>query len=224
MNTWNTNWRRWILLALWLLAIACFSTAEFSSDNTLEYFGQWNNEARLAAHLSVYAALSALLAAAFATGGGNQYKAVVMASIGATLVAMFDEWHQSGLVDRSGRLSDVMRDHCGASLGALLWLSYHKLGEWCEYLKGAHPVIYAWAAGLGRWIRAGTELGLIFGTGLYFWLYLHRAPDASGWELLLGGLKISGFCALLGAITGGARGLLSLLCDAIRYCRQQIAG
>jgi VanZ family protein len=130
--------KAWIAAVLWLIVIAIESSAALSAHNTgrilyplLHFlfgmdrlrFQYWHFYIRKAGHVVGYATLSILLFRAWratlpvADDAKWTFRWGTIAVLGTALVASLDEWHQSFLPSRTGRVEDVILDTC-AGLGA----------------------------------------------------------------------------------------------------------
>jgi len=108
-------------------AIFWFSTGAFSSDATRRLFGEYNFLARKAAHVCEFAGLFLVLRFAssrFFRSRTNRLHAP-LAFLMAAGYAVFDEWHQSFVPDRSASATDVVIDIAGVFIGFALWLAVH---------------------------------------------------------------------------------------------------
>ena len=78
---------------------------------------------RVTGHLLAFATLAACLLLAFSRGRRPRARDAVVAYGLTLLFALSDEWHQSFVPDRTGRLDDVVTDAIGALVGlALAWV------------------------------------------------------------------------------------------------------
>jgi VanZ family protein len=130
--------KAWIAAILWLIVIAIESSAALSAHNTgrilyplLHFlfgmdqfrFQYWHFYIRKAGHVVGYAILSILLFRAWratqpvVNDAKWSFRWANIAVLGTALVASLDEWHQSFLPSRTGRVEDVILDTC-AGLGA----------------------------------------------------------------------------------------------------------
>ncbi len=75
---------------------------------------------RKLAHLAAFAVLGWLLARAAHLTPATRRRAWAWAFLMGLAYAAFDEWHQSWVPDRAGRLVDVVVDAAGVGLG-ILW-------------------------------------------------------------------------------------------------------
>jgi VanZ family protein len=79
---------------------------------------------RATGHLLAYATLAGLLLVALSWGRRPRLRDALIAFGLAFLYALSDEWHQSFVPDRTGRLDDVVTDTIGALIGlALAWVA-----------------------------------------------------------------------------------------------------
>jgi VanZ family protein len=144
-------WREWTAAVLWLILIAIESTPWLSAKNTghalyqllVSFFGPVsassvsvaNNVLRKVGHVAGYGILSWLLFRAWRATLGS-YRAVawalswsVIAFFMTAAVASLDEWHQTLLPSRTGRLHDVILDSAsGLAVQILLFLILRKRG------------------------------------------------------------------------------------------------
>jgi VanZ family protein len=130
--------KAWIAAVLWLIVIAIESSALLSSHNTSRilypvlhflfgmdrlHFQYWHFYIRKGGHVVGYAILSILLFRAWratlpvADDAKWTFRWANIAVLGTAFVASLDEWHQSFLPSRTGRVQDVILDTC-AGLGA----------------------------------------------------------------------------------------------------------
>jgi VanZ family protein len=72
---------------------------------------------RVSAHLAAFATLAAVLLVALSWGRRPGLRDVLVALGLAVLYALSDEWHQSFVPDRTGRLDDIVTDTIGALVG-----------------------------------------------------------------------------------------------------------
>ena len=129
-------WREWTAAILWLILIAIESTPWLSAQNTghvlyqllASFFGPVsassvsvaNSVLRKVGHVTGYGILSWLLFRAWrATLGSSRAVAwalpwSVIAFFMTAAVASLDEWHQTFLPSRTGRLHDVVLDSASA--------------------------------------------------------------------------------------------------------------
>ena len=78
---------------------------------------------RVSGHLLAYATLAGLLLLALARGGRPQPLQAVVAWGLAVAYGITDEFHQSFVPDRNGRLDDVVTDAVGAAVGVVVaWI------------------------------------------------------------------------------------------------------
>lgn len=78
---------------------------------------------RVSGHLLAYAALGGLLLLALARFDPPRVGQAVVAWVLAVAYGLSDEFHQSFVPDRNGRLDDVVTDAIGAAVGVIVaWL------------------------------------------------------------------------------------------------------
>ncbi len=136
--------KAWIAAILWLIVIAIESSALLSSHNTSRIlypvlhflfamdrlrFQYWHFYIRKGGHVVGYAILSILLFRAWratlpvVNDAKWTFRWANIAILGTAFVASLDEWHQSFLPSRTGRVQDVILDTC-AGLGAQILLFF----------------------------------------------------------------------------------------------------
>ncbi len=140
--------KAWIAAILWLIVIAIESSALLSSHNTSRIlypvlhflfgmdwprFQYWHFYIRKGGHIVGYAILSILLFRAWratlpaVNDAKWAFRWANIAVLGTAFVASLDEWHQSFLPSRTGRVQDVILDTCaglGAQILILLWVRW----------------------------------------------------------------------------------------------------
>jgi VanZ family protein len=78
---------------------------------------------RITGHLLAFASLAGLLLVALSRGRRPRLRDIVAAFGITMLYALSDEWHQSFVPDRAGRLDDVVTDAIGATIGLVVaWI------------------------------------------------------------------------------------------------------
>ena len=135
----------WIAAGLWLALIAIESTAMLSAENTgrflfpiLHYlfgitraqFRIWHIVIRKGGHVIGYFILSVLLFRAWRLTLTMEHAArwamrwATVAFLMTALVASLDEWHQSFIPSRTGRVADVILDSSAALLAqfVMFWI------------------------------------------------------------------------------------------------------
>lgn len=131
----------WIAAGLWLVLIAIESSDLLSAANTgrilypilhflfgitREQFTIWHFYIRKTGHFVGYFVLSALLFRAWRLTLPTRNPRVwamrwaTVAFFMSVLVASLDEWHQSFLPSRTGKVSDVVLDSCAALVAQFL--------------------------------------------------------------------------------------------------------
>ncbi len=130
-------WPLWMLVLIWCLMILSFTLQpQFTSDSTLgaierlappavvqapasgpattpSVLAEVNHWLRRSAHVFLYAGLGALLVAALRATRSVRYPAI-LALVAAVGVASLDEWIQTLVPARTGRLHDVLLDGAAA--------------------------------------------------------------------------------------------------------------
>jgi VanZ family protein len=77
---------------------------------------------RITGHLLAFGILAATFLLALSRGHRPRLRDALLAFVLTVAYGVFDEWHQSWVPDRSGRLDDVMTDAIGALVGlAVAW-------------------------------------------------------------------------------------------------------
>lgn len=84
---------------------------------------------RKTAHFMEYALLAAAWVLHFMIRKKGYHIGVGLSILFTSLYAVTDEFHQTFVAGRSGQISDVLLDSCGAVTGALLFLSLIKIKE-----------------------------------------------------------------------------------------------
>ncbi|MBX3031576.1 MAG: VanZ family protein [Chloroflexi bacterium] len=72
------------------------------------------------AHIAAYALLTLLLGWALAGRRRPTGRAITLAAVGALLYGVTDEWHQTFVPSRTGRVEDLVWDGIGVLLAAML--------------------------------------------------------------------------------------------------------
>ena len=140
--------KAWIAAILWLIVIAIESSSALSAHNTSRIlypvlhflfgldqlrFQHWHFYIRKGGHVVGYAILSILLFRAWratlpvVNDAKWTFRWANIAVLGTAFVASLDEWHQSFLPSRTGRVQDVILDTCaglGAQILILLWVRW----------------------------------------------------------------------------------------------------
>lgn len=105
----------WFPVVIWSIVIFSFSAR--SVPSTSDFF--WKDfVVKKTAHLVEYGILAVLLYRAFVSYGRSKKEALIYSLVIAVVYAASDEFHQSFVSGRDGRLRDVIIDTMGAS-GAL---------------------------------------------------------------------------------------------------------
>jgi VanZ family protein len=118
----------WVAVFVWMVVIFIFSTDHFSDARTtaalLRPTISW--VIRKLAHWTEYFILAVLLMRALnARSAGMITKGHLLWSvIWAVTYAIIDEWHQTFVLSRQGRVGDVTIDAIGALCGALAFYAH----------------------------------------------------------------------------------------------------
>jgi VanZ family protein len=115
------RWRSWLpvfaVMAV-IFVLSAQSGLRVSEDAAVD------RPFRVTGHLLAYATLAALLLVALSWGRRPRPRDVLIAFGLAVAYALTDEFHQSFVPDRTGRLDDVVTDMIGAAIGlAVAWLA-----------------------------------------------------------------------------------------------------
>ena len=115
--------RAWLL---WLPAVAVMAGIfVLSHQSGLSVSEDVNVERplRVSGHLLAYATLAGLLLLPLARGASPRPRQALAAWVLAVAYGLTDEFHQSFVPDRNGRLDDVVTDAIGAAIGvAVAWI------------------------------------------------------------------------------------------------------
>ncbi len=112
-----------------MLAIFLFSaqtaavSRELSAFFTEKVFGALGfteHFVRKAAHFAEFAVLGALIMIFLSTFDIKRILCALISVLGSAVYAAFDEFHQTFVSGRSGQISDVLLDACGAVFGVSL--------------------------------------------------------------------------------------------------------
>jgi VanZ family protein len=113
--------RTWLLVLLWMVFIFILSSVPGPNipDLPIPFFHK-------VVHFFEYAVLGVLWirALTFARPGANFFKLSILAWGVTVLFALSDEWHQTFVPGRSGRLEDVLFDVICAVIGIVLYLMF----------------------------------------------------------------------------------------------------
>jgi len=115
--------RRWLYWLPAIVVMAAIFLLSSQSGLRVSEDAAVDKPFRITGHLLAYALLAALLLLAL-SGGRRPRARDVLTAFGLTIAyALSDEWHQSFVPDRTGRLDDVATDAIGALAGlAVAWL------------------------------------------------------------------------------------------------------
>ena len=113
--------RYWLPVLIWAgLIFLLSSIPHLESGLEQDFF------LRKVAHILEYAILTFLLLRAF---GFKNSKSIVLAAIIAFLYALSDEYHQTFVLGRKGRLEDVIIDSIGIILTSILCYTKYRKGR-----------------------------------------------------------------------------------------------
>jgi VanZ family protein len=110
--------QRWLPLLAWMVAIYIASD---QPSQTIPHFGSWDILLKKGSHFFAYGLMAALSLRVTADFKRPYRWAFLIAAV----YAISDEWHQTFVPGRDGRLADVIIDH-GGSLAALIMLRYRQ--------------------------------------------------------------------------------------------------
>jgi hypothetical protein len=117
-RSWSRFARYWLPALCWMALIFFLSSLQGSS---LSDFGSFDFLVKKGAHITEYAILYLLLFRAFFTVMASR-KALIVSAIIGILYAISDEYHQTFVPLREGRVRDVVIDSIGIFLAYLfLW-------------------------------------------------------------------------------------------------------
>jgi len=114
--------RFWFPVLIWALVIFILSSIPNLQSGLEQDF-----VLRKIAHILEYAILNFLLIRAFTAEGLGYKKAIISSAIIAMLYAFSDEYHQTFVFGREGKLKDVGIDSIGILLSGLMWYYKNKL-------------------------------------------------------------------------------------------------
>jgi VanZ family protein len=148
----------WIAAGLWIVLIAIESTSYLSSANTgrvlypilhflfgiyPDRFAILHNYIRKSGHFVGYFTLSLLLFRAWkATLPSSSLWALRWAGVAffmSTFVASMDEWHQTFIPSRTGRVSDVILDSTAALIAQIVIFLFLQMGRLKKQQEPAMP-------------------------------------------------------------------------------------
>jgi len=123
------------LAGIMMLAIFLFSAqtaavsrelSAFFTERVFGALGFTEHFVRKAAHFFEFALLGSLIMIFFSTFDIKRILCALISVFGSAVYAAFDEFHQTFVSGRSGQISDVLLDTCGALFGvALVCLILH---------------------------------------------------------------------------------------------------
>ena len=107
----------WVLVIFWM-AVIYYLSHQPNLGSGLEPL--WDLIFRKIAHVAEYFVLAYLLFRAFQSHGFKPSKALIFTAILAIMYAGFDEWHQSFISMREGKILDVLVDSVGIFIFVIL--------------------------------------------------------------------------------------------------------
>jgi len=108
----------WLLVIIWIGVIFYFSSLP-DLKSTLPSF--WDLIFRKIAHISEYFVLTYFFIRAFLGHKIDKNNALILSVVLAIIYSISDEYHQTLIVGRSGRMEDVLIDSVGVMLMIWLW-------------------------------------------------------------------------------------------------------
>ena len=125
----------WGPVFLWMLFIAALSSVPGRNipDLPVPFFHK-------VVHFFEYSVLGALWVRAFTYGrsGGNSFGLSILAWTLTAIFALSDEWYQTFVSGRSGRIEDACFDMVCAGVGIVLYVCVKKAGSGKPEKKGSH--------------------------------------------------------------------------------------
>ncbi|MBO5024160.1 MAG: VanZ family protein [Clostridia bacterium] len=94
--------------------------SEFFTERVFSAFGFSERFVRKAAHFTEFFVLGSLVMIFLSTFDIKHFICALISVVGCTFYAAFDEFHQIFVSGRSGQISDVLLDTCGAVFGVSL--------------------------------------------------------------------------------------------------------
>lgn len=133
----SRRWRYW-LPALAVMAVIFVLSSQ--SGLRVSDDADVDRPFRVAGHLLAFGTLAACLLLALSWGRRPRLRDAAIAFGITVLFAISDEWHQSFVPDRTGRLDDVVTDTIGALIGlAVAWTALTLAAARRERGAGASP-------------------------------------------------------------------------------------
>lgn len=112
----------WLPVLIWAFIIFILSSIPNLESGLKQDF-----VLRKIAHILEYAILNFLLIRAFTAEGLDCKKAIIFSTILALLYALSDEYHQTFVFGRAGKIQDVGIDSIGITLASILcYIKYRK--------------------------------------------------------------------------------------------------
>ena len=100
---------------------------EWSPEQQDEFASRWDHPVRKAAHFTEYTILGILIMNTFLAWKTKKGRAVLLSFVSGTFYAATDEFHQTFVPGRAGKISDVGIDACGVLAGTLIFLGLYIL-------------------------------------------------------------------------------------------------
>ena len=123
----ETSTKQSMRLGRLLGKVVIFDWNEWSPEDREAFAARWDYPVRKAGHVAEYAVLGFLLLIAFFAWGFQGWHAFLFAIAAGFLYAASDEFHQTFVPGRAGRLSDVGIDTCGVLIGTAFYLFLARL-------------------------------------------------------------------------------------------------
>ena len=96
---------------------------ELSDEQQEEFAARWDTVIRKSAHVTEFLILAVFLMNVFLSWSVKRSRAALLSAASGVFYAASDEFHQTFVPGRAGRLSDVGIDSCGIILGILIVLA-----------------------------------------------------------------------------------------------------
>ncbi|EKE20880.1 MAG: VanZ family protein [uncultured bacterium] len=114
-----------LVVLLWMGVIFYFSSLQ--GDGVRYIHSIWFYVERKGAHVAEYLILAFLFIKLFKSGGLNKGKVFILSGVASMLYAFSDEFHQSFVFGREGKISDIGFDALGISLAIVIFEIFTKI-------------------------------------------------------------------------------------------------